>query len=125
MSADCTTAIVFGREAARVSRPSFCLCAFFSGEDVDGIGIDSETCWAVSKAVERLQNILEGSDFGRFSRMQPGHKALRGAGVGIGEARGFSSVSARWKSEQIRASTSDAGGVNWDYPLSAMNPPCV
>lgn len=38
---------------------------------------------------------------------------------------GFSSVSARWKSEQIRASTSGAGGVNWDYPLSAMNPPCV
>lgn len=89
MSADCTTAIVFGRETARVSRPSSCLCAFFSGEDVDGIGIDSETCWAVSKAVERLQSILEGSDFGRFRRTQPGHKALRGAGVGIGEARGL------------------------------------
>lgn len=89
MSADCTTAIVFGREAARVPRPSFCLCAFFSGEDVDGIGIDSETCWAVSKAVERLQSILEGGDFGRFRRTQPGHKALRGAGIGIGEARGL------------------------------------
>ena len=38
---------------------------------------------------------------------------------------GFSSVNARWKSEQVRASTSGAGGVNWDYPLSAMNPPCV
>ena len=89
MSADCTTAIVFGREAARVPRPSFCLCAFFSGEDVDGIGIDSETCWAVSKAVERLQSILEGGDFGRFRRTQPGHKALRGAGIGFGEDRGL------------------------------------
>ena len=58
-----------------------------AGEDVDGIGIDSETCWAVSKAVERLQGILEGGDTGRLRRTQSGHKALRGAGVGIGEAR--------------------------------------
>ena len=75
-----------GRETAHVSRPSSCLCVLASGEDVDGIGIDGETCRAVSKAVERIQSILEGGDFGRLRRTQPGHEAVRCVGVGIGEA---------------------------------------
>ena len=68
-----------------VPRPSCCLCVLVGGEDVDGIGIDGEMRRAVSKAVERLQSILEGGYFGRLCHAQPSHEAVRRAGVGIGE----------------------------------------